>query len=102
MEHITSKQELDDLLKQGPVVIDFFASWCGPCKELGKRLPDLQKQYPHITFVKIDVDDDDDDIAADYGVSSIPHVVFSKSSDDYTTVVGYDWNKIVEAVKKLN
>ena len=39
------------------VFVDFFAEWCGPCKMVAPKLEQLSQQYPHVTFVKIDVDE---------------------------------------------
>ncbi len=74
MELITAKQ-LNEMKQNGEkVLVDFYASWCGPCKMLLPRLELMQHEYPNIKFVKIDVDQNTEG-AMEYGVRSVPTVM---------------------------
>lgn len=62
-----------------PVVIDFYAVWCGPCKRLSPIMDNLAKKYAgKIDFYKVDVDKEKQ-LAGEYGISSIPYVLFISS-----------------------
>jgi thioredoxin len=82
MENVTS-DKVKELQSQGnKVLVDYWAKWCGPCKSLIPRLEILESQYPSVTFVKVDVDENMDS-ALDMGIRSVP------------TVIIYDGDKLV-------
>lgn len=65
-----------------PVMVDFFATWCGPCKFIGPYVKDLAKLYPKIKFVKYDMDQSGN-IPAAYNVSGIPAFRFFYLGKEY-------------------
>jgi len=70
-------------LKSGdtPLVVDLWAEWCGPCRMLGPVISELAKEYDgKITVGKCDVEENED-IAAEYGVRNIPTVLFFKGGE---------------------
>jgi thioredoxin 1 len=75
MKTVTSLLEFDNILKesgQKPVVVDFYATWCGPCKMITPMFESLERNYNSaITFIKVDVDEAND-IAEKYKVSALP------------------------------
>ena len=71
-----------------PVVIDFWAEWCGPCRMLGPIIEELAEEYKdQVVIGKCDVDSNDD-IVAQYRVRNIPTVVFIKGGAVVDKVVG--------------
>ncbi|MCI5631068.1 MAG: thioredoxin family protein [Bacilli bacterium] len=69
------------------VVVDFFATWCAPCRALGSVMHELEGEYPNITIVKVDVDKFMD-LAMKYGVSSIPQVNIFKGGKEIGSFLG--------------
>lgn len=77
VEHVHAKTEFDQILNsfQGVLLVDFFATWCGPCKMLAPVLDELAVDFAdkEVKIIKIDVDEAGD-LAAEYGITSIPTV----------------------------
>ncbi len=83
------------------MVIDLYASWCQPCKNVAISLEDLQKSYTNVDFYKIDIEEENE-IAAKYQVRSVPTLLFIDSNGNTTVKHGaIPKNKIEEEVKKL-
>jgi len=71
-----------------PVLIDFWAAWCGPCKMLGPTIEELSKEYKDKAIIgKVNVDEAQD-IAQEYGVMSIPSVMVFKGGEVVDSSVG--------------
>ena len=66
-----SKFDREVLQDSGTVLVDFWATWCGPCRMLAPILEELSGQHPELKIVKVDVDENRD-LALQYGIESIP------------------------------
>lgn len=92
-EHIISIQDEDDFNKRvlensTPVVVDFFATWCGPCKLLGPRLESLVAgKNGKVILAKIDIDEMTD-LAVNHGVEAVPTVIGMKNGKVIEKFVG--------------
>ena len=79
MQHINNKAEFEQLIKENNnVVIDFYATWCGPCKMLAPIIEQVANEVSHVKIVKVDVDVAGD-LAELFGITSIPTVVYIKN-----------------------
>ncbi|XP_020342330.1 thioredoxin, mitochondrial isoform X2 [Oncorhynchus kisutch] len=85
-----------------PVLIDFHAQWCGPCKILGPRLEKaVAKQKGKVAMAKVDIDDHTD-LAIEYGVSAVPTVIAMRGGDVIDQFVGIKDDEALDSfVSKL-
>lgn len=79
-----------EALKSGdqPLVVDFWATWCGPCRMIAPVVEELAKEYDgKITVGKCDVEENED-IAAEFGIRNIPTILFFKNGQIVDKTVG--------------
>lgn len=87
---VTITNENFESLKNGelPLVVDFWATWCGPCRAIAPYIEELAKEYDgKIVVGKCDVEENDD-IVMEYGVRNIPTVLFFKNGEVVERLVG--------------
>ena len=78
------------------VVVDFFATWCSPCKTIGPHFEEMSKDTS-VVFLKVDIDNCDD-IAAEYKITRTPTFIFIKNKQKVGDVTGADIKKLKEMV----
>jgi thioredoxin 1 len=104
-----SENEIPEgLLDTQITILDFYASWCGPCRSLIPILDELSEEYINdstIKIIKINVDEQPA-IATKFGVRSIPNVVFVKNGEVVNKFIGVktksDIKNIIEEVRSYN
>lgn len=86
---VTDKNFSEDVLRSAPpVMVDFYADWCGPCKMLAPLMDELAKEYEgKAKIFKLNVDESMD-TAQTYGVMSIPTIIFFKGGKEVDRTVG--------------
>ena len=82
---VLNNENYEELIKEGVVLVDFYADWCGPCKMMGME---LEKIDDKVKIVKVNVDKFDD-LARSYGVMSIPTLIVFKDGDMIRKHVGF-------------
>ena len=104
VHHIENEQIINEVLeKQGLVVVDFFATWCGPCQMISPVIINLDKKYDgEVEFYKINVDENQD-AAMRYGVNSVPTLIFFKDGEEIERQVGFmeedELSKFIDELK---
>ncbi len=84
-----SGQQLDQLLSQhNKVIIDIYATWCGPCKMLAPQLEAFAKAHQDWTVIRVD-SDQNSEIAASFGLQAVPTMVILINKEVKETIVGF-------------
>ena len=79
---------IEDTLKEGVALVDFWAPWCGPCRMIAPIIEELAEEYAgKATICKVNTDEEQD-IAVKYGIRSIPTLIFFKDGEPVETMVG--------------
>lgn len=83
------------------VLVDFYATWCPPCKSLSPIVEEIEKENADIKFLKINVDDEQE-LAIEYGIMSVPTLVFIKNGEPVDKSVGLINKKELQAFLNKN
>ncbi|XP_078050441.1 thioredoxin-T [Augochlora pura] len=81
------------------VVVDFFATWCGPCKVIAPKLQELSEEMKDVIFLKVDVDEFPE-LAAEYDINSMPTFIFIKGGKVLETFSGANYEKLKLVLQK--
>lgn len=79
--------ELKEFIQNGNVAIDFWATWCGPCKMLGPIFEEISEELENINFAKADMDEVGEE-AMSLGVRGVPTIILFKDGEEITRIVG--------------
>jgi len=105
MVHIVkSKADFEAQLKAAEnklVVVDFYATWCGPCKQIAPEIEKFATQFKdEVVFLKVDVDETDE-LAAEYEIEAMPTFVYIKNKKVLEKFSGANQSKVKETVERL-
>ncbi|MBR0294584.1 MAG: thioredoxin [Bacilli bacterium] len=103
IHHVNDSQEFNKILDDNHViVVDFFATWCGPCRMLAPVLEEIDQEGAFgCDIMKVDVDEVED-VASRYGISSIPTIIIFKDGEPVNVMVGFRGKpQLIDAVKKV-
>ena len=85
---VINKAEFEQITKQGVVLVDFFATWCGPCKMLAPVLEELAEDMNgKMEIVKVDVDQEGD-LAMKFGIMSVPTMIVFQDGEAVKQISG--------------
>ncbi len=102
ISELEDKSDFNEALRSAGdslIVIDFFATWCGPCKNLTPQLIELSEKSPLVKFYKVNVDKNEE-ISKKYKITAMPTVLFIKSSKIVKKVIGANMTEIKATLKK--
>ncbi|UZK64234.1 thioredoxin [Mycoplasma mycoides subsp. capri] len=85
---ITSKEQFDKEIKEGKVLVDFNATWCGPCKMLTPILHDFAKKVDGVKFLDVDVDLNRQ-VAEEFRIMSIPTLITFENGNQVNKHIGF-------------
>lgn len=79
----------DVLAQNKPMVLDFWATWCGPCRKVGPTIQELAEEYEGQVIVgKVNIEEEADDLIAEFGIRNVPTILFLKGGQVVDKVVG--------------
>ena len=87
LKHVSNRDEFYELIKEGTVLVDFFATWCGPCKMLSPVLEQLSEEIDTL-ILKVDVDEVGA-VAAQFGIQAVPTLMLFKNGQRVDVRMGY-------------
>lgn len=96
-------ENFDSLIQDGLTLVDFWASWCGPCQMFGPIFESVSDMQPDVNFVKFEIDDVNRRTPAKFGIRSIPSVLAFKNGEIQEARTGLmDEETLIQWIKELN
>ncbi len=97
---VIEEKDFDSEIKEGLVLVDFFATWCGPCRMMARVLEEIDGKVDGLKIIKVDTDESEN-LAKRFGIMSIPTLMIFKSGELMEKHIGL-WQKedCLDAIKK--
>nr|XP_053643442.1 thioredoxin-2-like [Cherax quadricarinatus]UCU83347.1 thioredoxin [Cherax quadricarinatus]UQI50501.1 thioredoxin [Cherax quadricarinatus] len=102
VHQVSDKEDFDKKLSEAGdklVIVDFYATWCGPCKMIAPKLEAMSEEMTDVVFLKVDVDECED-VAMEHQISCMPTFVFFKGGQKIESFSGANEVKIRETLDK--
>ncbi|KAL1996859.1 hypothetical protein VTN49DRAFT_7724 [Thermomyces lanuginosus] len=100
VSQVKGKSDFDAAIQGGQlVVVDAYATWCGPCKAIAPKVEEYSRTYSDVKFIKFDVDESPD-IAQELGIRAMPTFLLFKNGEKVEEVVGANPAAIEAAIQK--
>lgn len=87
IKHLTN-EDFNSEIKEGMVLVDFYADWCGPCRMLSPVIEEVARELPDLKVIKVNVDERED-VAKMFGVMSIPTLILFRDGQMNKKQVGF-------------
>ncbi len=101
VKHVASAAEMRKLIAIPTLsVVDFFATWCGPCKAIAPQVHDIAMRNPNINFLSVDVDKVGE-AAQDYNIRAMPTFAFFRAGQEVERFEGADVRRLEDAIRRL-
>lgn len=95
MVKMINENEFANEIKEGIVVVDFFATWCNPCKMLSPIIDELSEEMESsVKFIKVDVDQCSN-IVSEYSITNIPAIAIFKKGEKQEMLVGFSPKEVL-------
>lgn len=90
MEYTVTSQNFNEIVERSEktVILDFWATWCGPCKMIAPIIEEIANERDDITVGKVNVDEEPE-LCIKFGIVSIPTIIVFKNGEIYNKTVGY-------------
>lgn len=111
---ITTEEQFDEIVNRGQVggkdhgckhvLVDFWATWCGPCVRFSPELDKLAEQYPNVFFAKVNIETLED-LTTKMGIRALPTFMFfdvGNTKSEYEPVIGADKLKLMQRLDYFN
>lgn len=90
-----NQENFQEEIKEGLVLVDFYATWCGPCKMMHPIIEEIGKENKNLKIIKVDVDKHDE-LAHKYGIMSIPTIMLFRDGNMIEKNIGFVSKDILE------
>lgn len=81
------------------MAVDFTASWCGPCRMIGPKFAEMEKEFPDVVFIKVDVDENSETAEAE-NINAMPTFKFYKNGKKVDEFCGANEGRLRDMIKK--
>jgi len=88
MQYIKNREQFEELTLAGNVVVQFSATWCGPCKTLSKTMENIVPEQPDVYFYKVDIDSMDRSVLQEYNIRSVPRLIMFVDGSEKAEIIG--------------
>ena len=92
---VINESEFVNEVREGLVLIDFYAEWCGPCKQISKILEQINRENRNVKVVKVNIEDSRS-LASYFQVQSIPTLVLLRDGEFINKMIGFNPKKKIE------